>query len=131
MANWVAHCVSIIFLGLWYRFSSCRGGDKDINHDCIGDPWLKCWNEYWSSPWRGNVLVSSSISHIQNRQKIHIDMFIISKICVMQSWIANPHDPLIRDPLIHDPLNTGAHTHHTSPTFITEGHHLVTYVKPF
>ena len=33
-ANWVIRCMSIILSGLYYyRFSSCRGVNEDINHD--------------------------------------------------------------------------------------------------
>ena len=35
MADCVACCISIILSGLQYRFSSCRGGDEDINHDDV------------------------------------------------------------------------------------------------
>ena len=33
MANCVARSVDIILSGLQYRFSSCMGGDVDIDHD--------------------------------------------------------------------------------------------------
>ena len=71
MANCVAHCVArcvdLMLSGLQYRLSPCRGDDVGINH-YNGNLWLKCWSEYWSSPWCSNVLVSHSISQIQSRQ---------------------------------------------------------------
>ena len=88
IANWVAICVEIILSGFQYKFSSCRGGDENINYD-NGDPWFKCWSESRSSRWCENVLVSCSISQIQSRQTyIHRFVHYDNKNwwCVVQSW---------------------------------------------
>ena len=45
ITNCVAHCVSIILSGLYYRFSSCRGVDEEIDHN-DSDLCLKCWSKY-------------------------------------------------------------------------------------
>ena len=67
MANCMARYLGLMLSGLQYRFSPCRGDGVGINH-YNGNLWLKCWSEYWSSPWCRNVLVSHSVSQIQSRQ---------------------------------------------------------------
>ena len=104
MANWVICCVGIILSGLHYRFSSCRGVDKDINHD-DSDLWLNCWSGVNINLARDVEMYLWVVVYHKCKADKHIatHWYIQHDI---KNWryvlyslgIANPCDPSIRDP---------------------------------